>query len=834
MLGLKNIHLFCNAHIDPVWLWRWQEGAAEAISTFRCAADFCDEFEGFVFNHNEALIYKWVEENEPELFERIKEHVKNGKWKIVGGWYNQPDCNIPSGESFCRQILYGKNYFLKKFGTNPQTAVNVDSFGHSRGLVQILSKSGYKSYVYSRISKPGDYKWVGFDGSEVIAHKSFYSYGTYIGRADEKIREFIKTHEKDLPKDSMILWGVGNHGGGASRLDLTRIEDLKNEVLKDGINIIHSDPDTYFKTVNIDNLPEMKESIRPFSVGCYSSMSKIKRTHRKLENVLYLTEKMLAHANLVSGTPYDKKAVEDATEDMMFCEFHDILPGTMIEPSEKDSLNRMGHGIYNMENLQAKAFFALCSGQAKANENEIPILVYNPHPYPVKTVVPCEFQLANQNWKLDEFTGGIVYKNGKPVPTQFEKEACSLNLDWRKNVIIEAELEPMSMNRFDLKLETKQNHKNWDITGFEPKTYFNNGEMEISFNAETGLIDSYVVDGKQLLTKGSGKLVVVNDNEDPWGMTVDSFKEVIGEFALLSPEKAAEFFGYPDADVIPFKIIEEGEVRTVLEGVYGYKNSFAQVRYYVPKKGKNVKIDIVLHMSEANKMIKLSFNTIKGEFIGQTAFGTETLPKEGKAATFQKFCAVKNDDAAFVIVNDSTYSGDYEDGKLNQVLLRTPGYSAHPIPKYLPEDNQIKGEEEDSLRQTMPNDRYMKHIDMGISEFSFGFYGDKDSSLADYNAAIFNEQPFALSFFPSGVGKACGGFIEIDNKAVTMSAFKKAYDDNGFIARLYNSSENVEKVALKILPLNIEKEVEFGRFEVKTFRIDTLGGLIKETDIMER
>lgn len=830
---MKNIHLFCNAHIDPVWLWRWQEGAAEAISTFRCAADFCDEFEGFVFNHNESLVYKWVEENEPELFERIKNHVKSGKWKIVGGWYNQPDCNLPSGESFCRQILYGKNYFLEKFGVEPETAANFDSFGHTRGLVQILSKSGYKNYVYSRISEPGDYKWVGFDDSEVIAHRSFFGYGTYIGRADEKIRDFIKLHENDLPEDSMILWGVGNHGGGASRIDLSRIENLKNEVCKNGINIVHSDPDTYFKTVDTDKLPILEESVRPFSVGCYTSMSEIKKAHRKLENIIYMTEKMLAHANLCYGTGYDKKVIEEATEDMMFCEFHDILPGTIIEPSEKDSLNRMGHGIYNMENLQAKAFFALCSGQKKAEENEIPIMIYNPHPYPVRTHVSCEFQLANQNWNIDEFTGGKVYKDGKEVPSQFEKEACNLNLDWRKNIVIDAELEPLTMNRFDLKLKTEQNHKNWDITKFDERYSFDNGEMQISFNPETGLVDSYVAGGKELLTKDSVKLIVVNDNEDPWGMTVDSFNEVVGEFKLLSAEKTADFFGYPDSDVKPFKIIEDGDVRTVFEGVYGYKNSFAQVKFFVPKKGKNIKIDVLLHMSEVNKMVKLSFNTINGEFIGQTAFGTETLPKEGKAATFQKFSAVKNNESAFVVVNESTYSGDYDNGVFNQVLLRTAGYAAHPIPKYLPEDNMLQGEEE-TLRLIMPRDRYLKHIDMGVREFSFEFYGDKDIGLADYNAALFNEKPVALSFFPSGKGEKCGNFITLDNKAVTMSAFKKAYDNNGFIVRLYNSSSEIEKVNISVTPMKLTKEITFGKFEVKTFRIEPQSGIFKETDIIER
>ena len=106
-MATPTLHLICNAHLDPVWLWEWEEGAAAAISTFRTAADLCEEFDGFVFNHNEALLYQWVEEYEPELFQRIQRLVRSGKWHVMGGWHLQPDCNMPSGESFVRQALTG-------------------------------------------------------------------------------------------------------------------------------------------------------------------------------------------------------------------------------------------------------------------------------------------------------------------------------------------------------------------------------------------------------------------------------------------------------------------------------------------------------------------------------------------------------------------------------------------------------------------------------------------------------------------------------------------------------------------------------------------------------
>lgn len=835
---MKKIHMISNAHLDPVWLWRWQEGAAAAISTFRCAADFCDEFDGYVFNHNESLVYKWVEEHEPQLFERIKAHVKAGKWKIMGGWYNQPDCTMPSGESFARQILYGKNYFMEKFGVEPKTALNFDSFGHTRGLVQILKKSGYNGYMVARILEPGDYRWVGFDGSEIITYKSFEMYGSAYGDVGNKIKRFIRDHKGELPENSMLLWGVGDHGGGPSRLDISDVEKTAEELQAQGIQVLHSDPDTYFDTVDIRSLPELDTSIGPCAVGCYTSMARIKKSHRQLENTIYMTEKMLAHAHFVYGTPYDKKEIEQATEDLMFCEFHDILPGSMVEAGETDALSRMGRGITAMEQLQAKAFFALCNGEPKAGENEIPILVYNPHPYPVKAHISCEYQLANQNWNRGEFTGGEIWHNGSVLPSQFEKEASNMNLDWRKHVVFDAELAPLTVNRFDCKLEIRHDRKIWDIECFEERWSLGNEEMQITFDPQTGLIDSYFVDGKQILFKDSGKLLVIQDNEDSWGFSVKSYQNVIGEFKLLSEEKASAFLGYPTETVKPFKIVEDGDVRTVFEGLYGYNNSFAVVRYFVPKQGKNIRVDVILHMAEANKMIKLGFRTIKGTFLGQTAFGTEELVQEGLPAVFQKFSAVQNDSAAFVLINDGSYSGDYDSGALNQVLLRTAGYATHPLPLLgYPDPQTLTEEEKKDLgkkRMFMPKDRYLKHMDMGIREFSFEFYGDRDIRLADYHAAVFNEKPFAVSFFPSGNGEKCGNFITIDNKSVTMSAFKKAYDDNGYIVRLYNSSDRAETAKIAITPFDMKQEVTFGKYEVKTFRIDTDRKYFTETDFLER
>ena len=110
----KTLYMIGNAHLDPVWLWQWQEGYQEVKATFRSALDRMKEYDDFFFTSSSAAYYEWVEENEPAMFEEIRERVKEGRWVIVGGWWIQPDCNAPGGESYVRQGLYGQRYFQEK------------------------------------------------------------------------------------------------------------------------------------------------------------------------------------------------------------------------------------------------------------------------------------------------------------------------------------------------------------------------------------------------------------------------------------------------------------------------------------------------------------------------------------------------------------------------------------------------------------------------------------------------------------------------------------------------------------------------------------------------
>jgi alpha-mannosidase len=239
---------------------------------------------------------------------------------------------------------------------------------------------------------------------------------------------------------------------------------------------------------------------------------------------------------------YPKEELANALYDLCTCEFHDILPGSSIQPVEDMSLRILDHGLETISRAKARAFFALASGEEKARENEIPILVYNPHPFKVKTILECEFQLADQNWG-DSFTITPVYQNGKLVPSQNEKEDSNLTLDWRKRAAFLAELEPSCMNRFDCKLQILPERPKPSADTAGNTITFKTDKVEVVINKKTGLVDKYSVKGTDIVGPNAFEPVVMLDNEDPWGMTAKSFRNEEGRFKLMSPERGTKFSG---------------------------------------------------------------------------------------------------------------------------------------------------------------------------------------------------------------------------------------------------------------------------------------------------
>lgn len=820
---MKRLHLLSNAHLDPVWQWEWEEGAAAAVSTFRAAAEFCEENEGYIFNHNEAILYKWIEEYEPGLFKRIQQLVQKGKWNIMGGWYLQPDCNMPSGESIVRQILLGKAYFREKFGAEPTTAINFDSFGHSRGLVQIMQQAGYDSYIFMRPDEmaglpAGDFVWEGYNGSTIMAHKIEGGYNTLMGKTREKIEQWLTNHREE--NSGLVLWGVGNHGGGPSRLDLAQISELMRE--RTDYEIIHSTPEAYFAELRSRPLPVFAGDLNPRFVGCYTSMIRIKQKHRRLENELFMTEKMLSAAALQGLLAYPSRQLHEALCDLLTAQFHDILPGTSVQPAEEASLRQIEHGLEIAARLKARAFFALAAGQPKAALKEYPVLIYNPHPFAVKGIFECEFMLEDQNWE-EEFSMPLVYREGQRLPCQPEKEGSNVPLDWRKRVVFEAELAPSSMNRFDCRMEMLAS-KPLPVLAEQAGCYrFETADLRVTINARTGLLDEYVASGVSCLLPNAFAPLVLKDNEDPWGMDITSFDQVEGAFTLMNEEESCWFSGVKNP-LPAVRVIEDGEARTVIEAVLRYGSSYICQVYKLPKRGTEIEVDLRVYWNEKDKMLKLSIPTVldQGEFYGQTAFGINALNGEGQESVAQKWVSVEDAEQKLSVtcINNGVYGSDFTQGEIRHSLLRGAGYSAHPI----------------NDRPIMAQDRFLPRMDQGERSYTFWLNGGELADRrrrVDREALVHNERPYALSFFPSGEGALSESFIVLEDDSIQLSAFKKEEEGEGYILRLYEPTGQGGSTAVSIPAFGIRMPISLNGFEIRTFRLLPVSGTLEEAPLCE-
>lgn len=826
-MNKPTIHLVCNSHIDPVWLWEWEEGAGVALATFRTAADLCEDYESFIFNHNEAILYKWIEEYEPPLFRRIQALVEAGRWNIMGGWYLQPDCNLPSGESFVRQILLGKLYFREKFGVDVTTACNLDPFGHTRGLVQILARAGYDSYLFCRPSRedcplPDDaFDWVGFDGSTITATRASAHYNSPPGRARAKVERWIRDNP-DRPC-SIILWGVGNHGGGPSRRDLDDLGDLiANET---SVRAAHSTPGHYFEDLvsSRGGLLPYARGLNPWAVGCYTSMMRIKRRHRRLENALFMAEKMATIAASQGLIEYPRHELHQASCDLATAQFHDALPGSSIEPVEDATMRLLDHGLELCSRVRGRAFFALAASQPAADEGEYPILVFNPHPHEVRTIVECELQPP---WPhgTSGFMQPVLRHDRRRVSVQAEKPYSSINEDHRKRIAFPAVLPPSQMSRFDCRLELRPTAPSISLCENDGRIDFHNRDMDLTINTRTGLVDRYVVNGVDYLGRNALRPLVMLDNADPWGMTVKSFREPAGRFKLASKREGTELSGVTDAPLRSVRIVEDGAVRSIVETILTFNRSCICQRYKLPKRGAEFEVELRIIWNEKDRMLKLSVPTSLKNIrcFGQVAFGMEELQLTGAEQTARQWVALVSDSGgtALSCINDATHGLDVNPGGLRLSLLRSPAHAGHPTGR----------------APITPQDRFTPRVDQGEHVLRFWFNagpaGDRLRAV-EREAQARAEEPLAINYCPPGNGAAPVPVVTLSDKAIVMSALKYAEAGDDLIIRLFNPTPRRRTTTLNVTAAGYAAKISLGAFEVRTWRFDRAAGRLFETSMIE-
>lgn len=404
---MKTIHMIGQAHLDPVWVWPWQDGMDEALATYRTACDLLDEYPEFVFSHGEAWTYKQVEAFDPALFGRICGHVESGRWEIVGGWWIQPDCNAPSGFGLERQIALGKEFFLDRFGFFPETAFNVDSFGHAASLPGYMRAAGQNSYIMMRpqeheMELPARlFRWRGFeDGPEVVTFRIAYAY-TWGDSIDPSQIEGSLSGLPDGIEHTMYFYGVGDHGGGPTARMIRWIIENENSI--DGCRLVFSSPRRFFDAIHdrIESLPVVTGELQHHAIGCYSVERGIKTRVRRAEHAL-------RQAELVT-----KSELRDDWQRVCFNHFHDILGGTSIPSAYSQCYAQVDSAICHAdETLHGELRKRLAELPDDANQR---IVMLNASDAPFAGYTEHEIWTQWQDWQP---TWRVLDANDRPIPFQ--------------------------------------------------------------------------------------------------------------------------------------------------------------------------------------------------------------------------------------------------------------------------------------------------------------------------------------------------------------------------------------------------------------------------------
>ncbi|MBS7641820.1 MAG: glycoside hydrolase family 38 C-terminal domain-containing protein [Candidatus Bathyarchaeia archaeon] len=813
-----RVFMVGHAHIDLSWLWTRAETILDIIPrTFRSVIDLAERY-GIVFSQSTAQIYKWVEEYYPELFDRIKDLVKRGLWEIVGGSWDEYSPLLVSGESLVRQYLYGKRYFMDRFGIDVSIAWLPDSFGFPWTLPQILRKSGLRFFMTHKLKWqvernnppiPFPYHvfwWRSPDGSVVLAYHTIGSYNEDV--SESKISNYLDVMKSKHGLDIiMYVYGRGDHGGGPAEdmvvkvLDISRrrVFDLKfskaedffdelERIVSRGVSIPIVNDELYVKTHR----------------GTYTTEAIVKVWNRRCENLLLNLEKFSSIAyTLGYSYPYDD--IRNLWELLLLNQVHDNLDGTSIEQAYQDGVLDYMHIMRRGSCLLSKALNNIAS-RIDTSKARKPLIVFNPLPWPRTDIVEVD--------GLDDVS--IVDSDGNLVPIQRDVESGRLmfiargvpGLGYRVYDIIDFIDAYMDT---DLKIE-----------GFTMENSF----IKVVVDPYTGCVSSIYdkINGLELIDRSKGgnflELFVDKPPNAPLG-------EPAWNIYLGSSDKPR---------LLSIEIIESGPVRARVRIRKSFGRSLFTLYVSLYAYTQRVDFEIRAYWDEEYRFAKIGFSpSFKAPYATyEIAYGViqrythvfrenpgvnlEFPPRGWEDADMLKFevsahtwVDLSDPDGVigFTIVNDGRYGFSYDGGTIWISFLRAANRARPLFP----------------LDWT---DRSSKPW-VGEHRLRYALYPHRGGwrALNPTRLGMEFNNPLIPLIIEKSIGdlpsKYC--FMEVYPSNVVVTAVKRSEDNGDIIVRLFESEGRVCEATLNLWfePRDVHETdmVEWDRYvEPRRYRID--------------
>jgi alpha-mannosidase len=766
-------HLIGHAHIDLSWLWRWEETVADiARYTFKGTLAQMDKLPGLTFAQSQAAIYEAIEKDQPELFAAIVRKIKEGTWVPVGGMWVEPDANMPDGEALARQLLYGKRYFLDKFGIDVKVGWNPDTFGHNWQLPQILRRAGIDSYVFGRCAPGPDpthfFWWEGQDGSRVLGYVPAGWYNVSLQDGTRKILEAAR--KNTAIKDFLILYGAGDHGGGPRDVDLAAIRKYRDDPNEP--RLVFDLPEPYLKGIAAANgptLPVVKRELNFTFPACYTTQAATKKNNRQLESLLVTAEKFSAIA-AASGYRdyYPERDLDEAWKIVLRNQFHDILDGSSIGPV----YDEVG-GFYRQARTRGERaldFSLETIGNAIDTRGEgFPVVVYNPlfwertEPVFADIVIPPEAKTFKPWGGTVRLTDGA----GKDVPVQVvEKRAQGDAMSFR--VVFMAEGVP-SLGYKLYRLVPAED--GWSgPSGVKAGTNeLENELLKVRLDPKTGWIQSlYDKAAQREVLAGPGNVLeAITDEPKEMSAWELGLKDIAG--------KAGE-------NGAILELVEKGPVRAVVRVKSRFRDSIFEQDLILYAGLPRLDCRMRLDWRERNIMIKAAFplalKSPAARF--EIPYGSIARPADGTEVPALRWIDVSEGSGEYgtALLNDSKYGFDVRAGVMRMSVVHGATY---------PDSEADRGRQE-LLYSVFPH------------------RGDwKAAGVTRRGYELNNPLITRLPMVHAGALPKTHSFIRVGPANVILSAVKKemGYAEWGLILRLCEI--HGEKTEAKIdLPWNVE------------------------------
>lgn len=736
-------HLVGHAHIDLQWLWTWEETINDVIpQTFNQAIKFMDEFPEFTFSQSSPTLYMATERYHPELFEKMKRKIDEGRWELVGGRWCEGDTNMISPESHVRHFLYGQRYFQSRFGKMCTVGWEPDTFGHCWTMPQLLKKSGIDSYYFCRAGKGQPlFWWEGPDGSKVLAFEEPASGGWYNDVVtDAQVKELIDFVLGTGADDHLMVYGVGNHGGGPTREHIEAALAMKDRAPWPKVKF--STASEFFKRLHAiaDKLkiPTIKTELNPIFEGCYTTHARIKRANRMAESAIESAEVYAAMAAAKAGYSYPTLAFEGLWEDVLFSHHHDTLPGSFIHPAAIYTEEMFKDVLAKAARIETAAFDRLAGATTKGLPGT-QILLFNPNSWPRSEVVEVEIPLAAG--ALCE----IIDDKGKIVPHQVLARE-SAGLDSVKLCFLATDIPPMGMCAYGV------SHRSGDGATAETEKH---ADMARPFHIERiyGVRDMKWDSGGPPM---SVLPVYTALHEKPGGMTAWQ----------IQPYDKDEAFD----KVVSEDALESGPIRWRTRRVLRWDRSTIiedSVRYaHTPRVDFEIEVEWmqVGDAKSGGTMLKAAFDTgVETPTItSEIPFGDITRPADGKEFPTLKWVDASNGSKGITILNDCKHGYDAKGGLIRMSLLRS-SYEPDPTPDVGRHHMRLAA---------MPHDGPLDKAATARAGWAFN---------KPIGVRVVQSPPIADS--AASMSQLRWSLCSVDAPNVVVTAFKRAEDGDGWIFR---------------------------------------------------